>query len=108
MSQILKGIFGALAISLTFGAVQFASGHDLTGGRKVAPAAPETDVNRAAKADRASMPALPMQTQTIALRLDGLADTSVLVRVPAAKEAKTETRNRPAPPPATKSGVRKT
>jgi hypothetical protein len=36
MSQISKAVsnasFGAIAISLTLGAVQFASGHDLTGG----------------------------------------------------------------------------
>ena len=53
MSQIIKGIFGALAVTLTFGAVQFASGHDLVGGKP--QSAPETGVNRTAKADRVAV-----------------------------------------------------
>lgn len=108
MSQIRKGIFGSLAIALTLGAVQLAFAHDLIGGRQAAAAA-GTDVNRAAKSDRAAVPASPGQTQTIALRHDGVIDTSVLVRVPVAKEAseasketskeaRNETRNGPTPP----------
>ncbi len=48
MSQKVTGILAALAVSLTFGAVQFASGHDLTVGLATPgdPAAPA--VNRAA------------------------------------------------------------
>jgi hypothetical protein len=102
MSQIRKGIFGALAIGLTFGAAQLAAGHDLMGGKIRASAAPETGINRAAKSDRAAVPTLPGRTETIALRVDGLTDTSVLVRVPAAKdvskEARNETRNGPTSP----------
>ena len=103
MSQIRKGIFGALAIGLTFGAAQLASGHDLMGGQiRAAAAAPETGINRAAKSDRAAVPTVPGRTETIALRVDGLTDTSVLVRVPAAKdvskEARNETRNGPTSP----------
>jgi len=84
MSQIQKGIFGALAIGLTLGAVQLAFAHDLIGGRQAVSAstAPETGVNRAAKADRATVPASRTQTQTIALRQSEVADTSVLIRVP--------------------------
>ena len=111
MSQIRKGIFGALAVGLTFGAAQLASGHDLIGGKIRASAAPETSVNRAAKADRAAVPTLPGQSDTIALRFDGLADTSVLVRVPvakeASKEARNEMRNSPTPPPVTKPAAKK-
>ena len=108
MSQIHKGIFGALAISLMFGAVQLAFAHDLIGG-KAARAVPETGVNRAAKADRATVPASAGQSQTISLRPNGLADTSVLVRVPVAREARNETRDRPAPSSSVpKSGTRKT
>ena len=99
MSQILKGIFGALAVSLTLGAVQFAFGHDLA-GLQAAFVAPETGVNRAAKADRAAVVPARGQTQTIALRVDGVADTSVLVRVPVAEE----TRARPAAPAFAKPG----
>ena len=113
MSQISKAIFGALAISVACGAVQLAFGHDLTGSPEIASAAPETGVNRAAKADRdaVKLDAVkigPPQSQTIALRLDGLPDTSVLVRVPAARESlKDEARNRPAAPSMMKSGDRK-
>ena len=83
MSQIHKGIFGALAIGLTLGAVQLAFAHDLIGGRQAVAAstAPETGVNRAAKADRATVPVSSTQTQTIA-RQSEVADTSVLIRVP--------------------------
>jgi len=44
-----------------------------------------------------------LQTRTISLRLDGLSDTSVLVRIPLAREA----RNAPTAPPVKKSGDRK-
>ncbi|MBR1271469.1 hypothetical protein JQ629_28690 [Bradyrhizobium sp. AUGA SZCCT0222] len=112
MSQIHKGIFGSLAIALTLGAgaVQLAFAHDLIGSRQATAAAPETGVNRAGKSDRASVPAAAGQTQTIVLRHDGVADTSVLVRVPVAKAVRNETRNGPAPtptPPATKPAPRK-
>jgi hypothetical protein len=107
MSQIRKGIFGSLAIALTLGAVQLAFAHDLIGGRQATAGTPGTDINRAAKSDRASVPGSAGQTLTIALRHDGVADTSVLVRVPVApkeasregsKEARNETRNGPTPP----------
>jgi len=103
MSQIHKGIFAALAVALTGGAAQFASGHDLA-GLQAAFVAPETGVNRAAKADRAAVVPARGQTQTIALRVDGVADTSVLVRVPVAKEARNTP---PAPTAAKKPGDRK-
>jgi hypothetical protein len=99
MSQIHKGIFAALAVALTGGAAQFASGHDLA-GLQAAFVAPETGVNRAAKADRAAVVPARGQTQTIALRVDGVADTSILVRVPVAAE----TRARPAAPALMKPG----
>ena len=87
MSHIRKGIFGSLAIALTLGAVQLAFAHDLIGGRQLTAAVPGTGVNRAAKADRATVHASPGQTQTIAMRHDGVADTSVLIRMPVAKQA---------------------
>jgi hypothetical protein len=116
MSEIRNGILGAIAISLTFGAVQLASGHDLTGGWRVVPQAAsivlETAVNRAAKADRAAVVAPQVATRTIALRLDRLADTSILVRVPVARNSnensREEARGRPATPLMLKSGERRT
>jgi hypothetical protein len=109
MSQISRAIFGALAISLACGAVQLAFGHDLTGMGQAASAAPETvGINRAAKADRDAVKPAPAQTQTFALRFNGMPDTSVLVRMPAAKETfREEARDRPVPS-MMKSGDRKT
>ena len=104
MSQIIKGIFSALGVTLAFGAVQFASGHDLV-GRQTVSVAPETGVNRTAKADRVAVVPSATPTQTIALRFDSLADTSILVRVPVVKS---DAGPRPTPPLVTKPGVRKT
>jgi hypothetical protein len=115
MSQLSRGIFAAIAVSLTCGAVQLAAGRDFTRGPQDTVSAPgaaiNITINRAAKADRAGrVAASAVPTQTISLRLDALSDTSVLVRVPAAKEAGQEARNAPPAPPApavTKSGDRK-
>ena len=94
MSQIFKAILAALAVSAGFGAVQLASGHDLTALRQIASIEPAVEINRAAKADRAALPAAQSQTETITIRSVGLEDTSVVVRVPVTQAV----RNRPAPP----------
>jgi hypothetical protein len=89
MSQTSRGIFGAIAISLTLGAIPFAAGRDLTGGPQDTAGTPASDINRAAKADReAGVKASAEPTRTILLRLDSLSDTSVLVRIPVAREAR--------------------
>lgn len=104
MSQFSRVIFGAIAASLTFGAIQLAPAHDLTGVTPPAGAASEAVINRAAKADRVVAAAGPAeQTQTIALRLDALSNTSVLVRMPIARQA----RNGPSVLSVRKSGDRK-
>ncbi|UPJ50794.1 hypothetical protein IVB30_05165 [Bradyrhizobium sp. 200] len=95
MSQIFKAFFAVFAIFATFGAVQLASGHDLTGLRQLASTAPASDINRAAKTDRGVLRAAQSQTETITIRNVGLDDTSVVVRVPVVAE---EVRNRPAVP----------
>jgi hypothetical protein len=118
MSQLSRGIFAAVAISLTCGAVQLAAGRDLIRGPQNSVTVPESAtniiINRAAKADRAArLAGQAVPTQTISLRLDALADTSILVRVPAAKEGgNKEARNGSSAPPSsapavTKSGSRK-
>ncbi|HET9583618.1 MAG TPA: hypothetical protein VFP38_06160 [Bradyrhizobium sp.] len=84
-----------MAVSATLGAAQLASGHDLIGRRHVAATVAEEGVNRAAKANRDVAKVAPGQARTIVLRFKELADTSVLVRVPVAKE---EARNRPVAP----------
>ena len=116
MSQISKTVFGALAV-LSLGAVQLAFGQDLADRWQAvndtsATTASAASINRSAKADRADAVAAPATpTRTIALRLDNLADTSVLVRIPVArnteKAAEKDARNAPAST-LTKSGDRKT
>ena len=89
MSQKVTGILAALAVSLTLGAVQFASGHDLTVGLATPgdPAAPS--INRATKADReAVLPEATIATRTISIHVDKVPDTSVLVRVPLSHQAR--------------------
>ena len=112
MSQIFKAILATLAVSATFGAVQLASGHDLTGRRQLASSEPAGEINRAAKADRAALKTAPGalktapgRTETITFRTVGLDDTSVVVRVPViqapvvqAPVVTEEVRNRPAAP----------
>ena len=96
MSQVQKGILGVLAVGLTLGAVQLASGHDLMGAQQLSVLpAPESAVNRAAKADRAEAPLPGEKSQTVAMKFDGLPATSVLIRVPVMKEA---ARSRPVAP----------
>jgi len=90
MSQTSRIIFGVAAIALTLGAIPLAAGRDLSGGvfnrSELAAGTPATEINRAAKSDRAGSAVrsdVPMQT--ISLKLNELSDTSVLVRVPVAQ-----------------------
>ncbi len=99
MSQIFKAFLATLAVSATFGAVQLASGHDLIGGKQLAPTAPAGEINRGAKADRVALKAAQSASETITIRTVGLPDTSVVVRVPVAQMPAEQTvRNRPEPP----------
>ena len=101
MSQLSRGIFAAIAVSLTLGAV--ASGRDLSAGPQDPAGTPEAIVNRAAKADRsAGVAGSGAQTRTVSLRLDALADTSVLIRIPVAQARKGSST-----PAVTRSGDRK-
>ena len=77
-------VLSAIASALSVGAVQFAAGHDLTAGL-LSPASTSDLVNRSAKADRAQVLPSVGQTKTISLRLSQFADTSFLLRVPAAQ-----------------------
>ena len=110
MSQTIRAVFGAIAVSLACGAVQFASGRDLTGVIQNLPLqnssqnssiAPEASINRGAKADRlARVAGSPARTQTISLRLEGLSATSIVLRIPAAEEARNTLRAPPVTKPA--------
>ena len=89
MSYTVNGILGVVAVVATFGAVQFASGHDLTVGMRSSGTPEQEEVNRAVKADRAAVvAAMPTQARTISIRLERLPNTSIVVRLPAAREAR--------------------
>jgi hypothetical protein len=106
MSQLSRAVFGTIAVSLTLGAVQLAAGRDLTGTHNAAGTS--NIVNRTAKADRADASVgSRAATRTISLRFDALADTSVLIRMPAAKATDTQVRGGSSAPSLTKSGDRK-
>jgi hypothetical protein len=106
---ISAGIFGVFAVSLTFGAVQFASGRDLIQVVRGSSSATAVTVNRAAKADRmvASATGPVVRTRTISIRLESLPNTSILIRIPLVKEADNQTRSGSAAGSLMKSGDRK-
>jgi len=87
MSQIVRGILGAMAVTGTLGAAQLAMGGDLghlhLDQALAAPAAESAgfvqNVNRAAKADRAGGIQQVQPGRTLAINLIG---QSVLVRMP--------------------------
>lgn len=90
MSKKLTGILAALAVSVGCGAVQLASGHDLTIGLATSGDHAAPVVNRAAKADReAILVEATVATRTISIHVDKVPDTSVLVRIPLSHEART-------------------
>ncbi len=87
-SGFAKGICGAAVMSLTFAAVAY--GRDLIGQDGASPLNVDTSatINRSAKADRGARPSgSSLQSQTVALRLNDLANTSVLIRIPVARAA---------------------
>ena len=106
MPQKSRVIFAALATVATLGAVQIAAGEAASTPnladrfQALAEPAGAAGINRAAKADReANVPQPASEARTILLRVESLADTSVLLRIPFQKEA----RNLPPPaPPAAK------
>lgn len=87
-SGFAKCICAAAVMSLTFAAVAY--GRDLIGQDGVSPLNVDTSatINRTAKADRAARASgASLQSQTVALRLNDLANTSVLIRIPVARAA---------------------
>jgi hypothetical protein len=94
-------IFIALAGAVTLGAVQFASGHDLADRfQTVSEPAVAAGVNRAAKADREAVAKAAGPSRTVLLRVDSLADTSVLLRIPVQKDARNLAPGKPTIKPA--------
>ena len=93
MSQIYKAFLSAIAIAATLGAAQLAFGHDLAdrwqgvADKSGQAEKPRHAVNRSGKADRlADIKQAAVPTRTVSMRLNDLADTSVLLRVPAVIE----------------------
>ena len=92
-SGFTKGIFGAAVLSLTFVAVAYGrdlmqqDGNSSPNLNQADAAAVPATINRAAKADRAALAAgSGLPTHTVAMRLHDLANTSVMIRVPVARE----------------------
>jgi hypothetical protein len=109
MSQKSKVIFAALAGAATLGAVQIAAGEAAStanlADRFQALSDPQgaAGINRTAKTDREPKVLGANEARTVLLKVESLADTSVLVRIPVQKEA----RNMPparTPAPAAKPG----
>jgi hypothetical protein len=115
MSQLSKGIFGTIAVFLTLGtlgAVQLAAGRDLAAIQNPARNSEVVDsfatINRAAKADRADgAVGSTAPTRTISLRLQALADTSVLIRLTVKQGTDKEARNNVPAPAVVKPQARK-
>jgi hypothetical protein len=91
MSKVSSLVLGVVSGAAMFGAIQYASGNDLSGSslrgtlteRDTAiPAASFTPaVNRTAKGDRDTTPAKLDPGQTLSFQVHGLTDTSVLLRL---------------------------
>ena len=89
MSYRVKGTLSVVAVLATLGAVQFASGHDLTIGLAMPGTPGHDEVNHAVKADREAAAIIPSaRTRTVSIRVDRLPNTSILVRIPQALEAR--------------------
>ncbi|WP_441230407.1 hypothetical protein AB7828_13545 [Tardiphaga sp. 215_C5_N2_1] len=82
MSKVSSLVLGMVAGATMFGAIQYASGNDLRGTLTDSDTAASSGVNRAAKGDRASLITTQNeQSQTLSFRVQGLSDTSVLLRM---------------------------
>jgi hypothetical protein len=89
MSQIQKAFFGAVAITFALGAAQLASGHDLADRWQAVAAKadqPGQKINRSGKSDRLAETRTGVPSRTVSMQLNDLANTSILLRVPASIE----------------------
>jgi hypothetical protein len=86
MSNTRRGILGAVAVTLSLGAAQFAFGEDLTVGMRTS-GIPDQGIDRSGKTDRAPVLAEPVApTHTISIHVDRVPSTSVLVRIPVTRD----------------------
>jgi hypothetical protein len=94
MSQRSKVVFAVLAAAATLGAAQIAAGEVVSSAsvadrfQALADQAGTVGINRSSKGDREAKAGAAGETRTVLLKVDSLADTSVLVRIPLQKNAK--------------------
>jgi hypothetical protein len=94
MSQKSKLVFAVLAAAATLGAARIAAGEAVSSAtladrfQAVSGQAGAAGINRSAKGDREAKAAPAGQTRTVLLKVESLADSSVLVRIPLQKDAK--------------------
>jgi hypothetical protein len=94
MSQKSKVIFAALAAAATLGAAQIAAGEVVSSASladrfdAVGEPSGAAGINRTIKGDREAKAASTEATRTVMLKVESLADTSVLVRIPLQKDTK--------------------
>lgn len=91
MSKVSSLVLGVVSGAAMFGAIQYASGNDLSGSSlrgtlterdtAISTAAFAPAVNRSAKGDRDTTPAKLDAGQTLSFQVHGLTDTSVLLRL---------------------------
>ena len=82
MSQMSMGVLGGLAVVLSLGAAQLASGRNLAAPANADTASTSSAVNRLAKSDRSDLQMPRTEGRTVAVRLESLPDTSILIRIP--------------------------
>lgn len=112
MSKVSSLVVGVVSGAAMFGAIQYASGNDLSGSslrgtlteRDTAISTPSFSpaVNRTAKGDRDTTPDKLDAGQTLSFQVHGLTDTSVLLRLagPAPKAQQDKPASTKAIPPA--------
>lgn len=102
MSQKSKVVFAGLAVAATLGAAQLAAGEAVSSAtgeavltasladrfQAVGDPAGAAAINRASKGNREAQAAPAAATRTVLLKMESLADTSVLVRIPVQKDAR--------------------
>jgi hypothetical protein len=79
MSQLARGLFGAVAVTLSLGVAQLASGGDLTQIAHSSGQSVDHHINREAKSDRAAVARQVRQSETVSVNMVG---QSILVRIP--------------------------
>ena len=112
MSKVSSLVLGVVSGAAMFGAIQYASGNDLSSSSlrgtlterdtAISSAAFTPAVNRTAKGDRDTTPAKLDPGQTLSFQVHGLTDTSVLLRMagPAPKAQTDKPASTKAIPPA--------